>query len=73
MKLYLEERIPSRLVAHELGVTRGTVCDWVRAYREQGEAGLHPVYHAQQPRKRNGVLTAVQAKIGKIREDPGTG
>jgi len=67
VKLYLEERVPSGLVAQEVGVTKGTVFDWVRQYREKGEAGLHPGYGAVQRRHVNGALTAVQSKIVEVK------
>ena len=40
VQLYLEEGVPSDVVAREVGVTHGTVFDWVRQYREHGEEGL---------------------------------
>lgn len=74
VRLYLEERIPSELVAREVGVTKGTVFDWVRLYRERGEAGLHPIYQAEQHRRVNGALTAVQSKIVAVKKaNPGFG
>jgi transposase InsO family protein len=45
VRLYLEEGIPGDLVAQELGVSTGTIFDWVRQYREGGEAGLKPKPH----------------------------
>ena len=54
VQLYLEEGLTvgvSRPVSWAFG--RGTVFDWVRQYREQGEAGLRPkshsAAHGQQP------------------------
>lgn len=44
VKLYVEEGLPSHLVAKEVGVCNGTVFDWVRQYRTHGEAGLKPRY-----------------------------
>ncbi|MEI6149508.1 MAG: integrase core domain-containing protein [bacterium] len=74
VRLYLEERIPSELVAKEIGVTKGTVFDWVRLYRERGEAGLHPAYEAVLQRRGNRALTAVQSKIVQVkRANPGFG
>ena len=45
VRLYMEEGIPAELVAAELGISKGTVFDWVRQYREEGEAGLQPKGH----------------------------
>jgi transposase-like protein len=74
VRLYLEERIPSEVVAREVGVTKGTVFDWVRRYRERGEAGLHPVYQGEQNRHANRGLTAVQSKIVAVKKaNPGFG
>ena len=44
VQLCLEERFPLQRVAREMGVGLSTLSKWVRAYREQGEAGLqsHP-------------------------------
>ena len=74
VRLYLEERIPSELVAREVGVTKGTVFDWVRLYRERGEAGLHPMDHGVPCRRVNRALTAVQSKIVAVKKaNPGFG
>lgn len=42
VRLYLEESMPAELVARELVISKGCVFDWVRQYRERGEAGLRP-------------------------------
>jgi transposase InsO family protein len=42
VRLYLEEGMPAELVARELEVSKACVFDWVRQYRENGEAGLKP-------------------------------
>ena len=67
VKLYLEERIPAGLVAKELGISRQTVFDWVKRYREQGEAGLQTRYAPEQQRRTNGPLTAVHEKIVEVK------
>ena len=66
VKLYLEEGISSGLVAKEIGVTSGTVFDWVRRYRERGEEGLRSGNGVSQ-RRTNGSLTAVQEKIVEVK------
>jgi len=40
VKLYLEEQMPSALVAQEVGVPAGTIFYWIQNYRKHGEAGL---------------------------------
>jgi transposase InsO family protein len=42
VKLYLEEGLPSRLIAQELGIHPTMLYAWVKRYREGGEAGLKP-------------------------------
>jgi len=43
VQLYLEEGVPSDLVAQEIGVRNSTVFKWVQQYRENGEEGLRPL------------------------------
>jgi len=72
VQLYLEEGLPAPLVATELGLGAGTIFDWVRQYREQGEAGLQPQRNYERPV--NGAATAVHAKITALKqEDPQQG
>ena len=40
VKLRLEEGIPVSLLSKEVGVSKDTICHWVKAYRERGEGGL---------------------------------
>jgi len=40
VKLYLEEDIPAKAVAKELGVTKYTITKWARKYQENGKEGL---------------------------------
>jgi len=40
VKLRLEEGIPVSLLSKEVGASKDTICHWVKAYRERGEAGL---------------------------------
>ena len=42
VRLYMEEGMPADLVAREIGVCHGSIFEWVRQYRESGEAGLKP-------------------------------
>lgn len=42
VQLYLEEGFPAELVAREIGCSAHSLYEWVRAYREHGEAGLKP-------------------------------
>ena len=67
VKLYLEEGIPSKLVAQEIGIKASTLFAWVKRYREQGEEGLRTTYHPERCRKSNGALTALQTKIVEVK------
>ncbi len=72
VQLYLEEGLPSELVAQELGVTKGSVFEWVKQYREGGEESLKP--KPRSVRTVNKLPAAVAAKIGELkREDPARG
>jgi len=74
VKLYLEEGIPSPLVAKEMRIKPSTLFAWVKRYREEGEEGLRTIFHPERRRKRNGALTAVQAKIVEVKQaNPGFG
>jgi transposase-like protein len=43
VKLRLEEGFPTALIVREMGIGPGTLAEWVRCYRRDGEAGLrHP-------------------------------
>ena len=68
VKLYLEEGIPSKLVAKEIGIKASTLFAWVKRYREQGEEGLRTTYHPERCRKSNGALTALQTKIVEVKQ-----
>jgi len=67
VKLYLEEGLPSDLVAREIGVGKATVFEWVKRYREVGEEGLRTGYHPDRQRRTNGALTALQMKIVEVK------
>ena len=40
VKLRLEEGLPVSLLSKEAGISKDVIYRWVKAYREQGEAGL---------------------------------
>jgi transposase InsO family protein len=42
VQLCLEESVPVKVVAQEVGVSRWTIFEWVRQYRKNGEEGLQP-------------------------------
>jgi transposase len=44
VRLHLEEGFTIALVCQELGVSKGSLVLWLRAYREKGEAGLKCPY-----------------------------
>jgi len=66
VKLYLEEGIPSRLVAKEVGVQYGTVTKWAQDYREGGLEGLKPRDRSEVQRRR--VHPAVKARIKAVKK-----
>ena len=37
-----EEHIPVRTIVREEGISRGTLCEWIRRYRSGGEEALNP-------------------------------
>ncbi|MDD5483256.1 MAG: helix-turn-helix domain-containing protein [Kiritimatiellae bacterium] len=42
VQLCLEESVPVKVVAREVGVSRWTIFEWGRQYRKNGEEGLQP-------------------------------
>ena len=59
VKLRLEEGLPHSLLCKELGVGKNSLCQWVKAYQERGEAGLRSQI----------VLTGNRRKLpGPVRE-----
>jgi transposase InsO family protein len=66
VKLRLEEGLPVSLLSKELGVSKDVVYRWVKAYQEQGEAGLrNPVRWSEKRRKLPGP---VREKIVEIKK-----
>jgi transposase InsO family protein len=68
VRLYLEEGIPLRLVAKELGVSRDSVIDWGNRYRKLGEAGLERRPSVPGPR-RTTLPPAVHAAILTVKQE----
>jgi len=53
VQLYLEEGIPSKIVAQEVGVSLAAIHKWAQYYRERGEAGLRkPWASAREARRK---------------------
>jgi hypothetical protein len=81
VKLRLEEEYPLSILSKEFDVSKDTICHWVKAYRERGEAGLRnqigfpgsrrklpgPVHDIGPPGRR-----PVSGQILHIQEFPGT-
>ena len=59
MKLVLEEGLPQSLVSREVGVHKHTLCEWMKRYRRDGEAGL-------QPRLRMGKTSAPADPLSRV-------
>lgn len=57
VKLYLEEQMPSNLVAEEVGVPASTIFCWIQNYRKHGEAGLRDSTHYYRRSNGSDVLT----------------
>jgi transposase InsO family protein len=66
VKLRLEEGIPVSLLSKEVGASKDTICHWVKAYQERGEAGLrHGVISAGNRRKLPGPVRETIVEIKK--------
>jgi transposase InsO family protein len=66
VRLYLEEQMPSELVAKEVGVPAGTIFWWVQNYRKYGEAGLKTKPYSH---RRANTPDVVGEKIAAIKKD----
>ena len=64
VKLHVEESIPARLVAEQLGLGLSTVTKWVQRWRAQGEAGLRDGVVRSGGRK---LPAAVREKITQLK------
>jgi transposase InsO family protein len=64
VRKYIEENIPVSVIVQECGVSHETVRNWVRAYRQHGEAGLS-TNHAGHGRS---LPAPVKKKIVEIKE-----
>src|ERR1041384_8778669 len=43
VKLRLEEGYPFELLTREAGISQSALSEWIRRYRQHGEAGLRPL------------------------------
>ena len=67
VKLHLEEGFTVEMVCKEMGMSDGSLRNWVKQYREEGEAGLA----SSHPPRGVSAATAVQRKIVELkRENP---
>jgi transposase InsO family protein len=64
VRLHVQEGFAQTLVSQETGVSISSLADWVRAYREQGEAGLRRKSSPQQGRR---LPSAVAEKILELK------
>jgi transposase InsO family protein len=64
VRKYLEESIPASVISQECGIDSKSVGRWVRAYRQNGEAGLSSTYSG----KGKSLLVPVKDKIVEIKE-----
>jgi transposase len=67
VKLRLEEGFSVKLIAHELGVARYAIYEWIKRYRQLGETGLKPRLTRVSSR-RNKLPVAVKARIVELKE-----
>ena len=68
VKLFLEEGYSTGMIAEEFGCGKSTISNWVKIYREQGEAGL------DRPRSRSnkshkGLDPNLKSKIIELKKD----
>ncbi len=66
VKLRLEEGIPVSLLCKEIGIGEQTLWDWLRRYREGGEAGLRD--RVVTPGSRRRLPLPVRDKIVEIKK-----
>lgn len=66
VKLYLEEGFDPKLIAREMGLHKGSVYTWAKAYREGGEAGLKPRSPAARPPSK--PTQALRKKITEVKK-----
>ena len=67
VKLHLEGGIGQQVVCRELGVSKASLGNWVRAYRSQGEEGLRSKNSGRSKGKKN-LPEPVTAKILEIKK-----
>jgi transposase InsO family protein len=68
VRLHVEEGIPFRVIAEEVGVSHDSIREWVKRYRQLGEAGLRP-RPGGSPKGRAQLPPAVHAAIVKVKEE----
>jgi transposase InsO family protein len=66
VKLRLEEGLPVSLLSKEVGVSKDVVYRWVKAYQEQGEAGLRNRVRSSERRRK--LPGPVRKKIVEIKK-----
>jgi len=66
VKLRLEEGLPVSLLSKEVGVSKDVVYRWVKAYQEQGEAGLRNKVRSSERRRK--LPGPVRKKIVEIKK-----
>jgi transposase InsO family protein len=66
VRLYLEEGMPTELVAKEVGVSCSTISWWLVNYRKYGEAGLRPKPYTH---RRTNTPDAVGTQITAIKKN----
>ena len=62
VRLYLEEGMPAKVVAREIGSSKGIIFEWVRDYRLNGEEGLKPKGHGLVNRRVNLIPGSIGVK-----------
>ena len=71
VKLFVEKGYPAELVAREVGISKATLFDWAKQYREGGEAGLKPKGRGHRAKN---ISPVVKEKITAAKEShPGFG
>jgi transposase len=66
VQLFVEEGIPARMVAQELGINPTTVWEWAKRYKQYGESGLRAGYSQGHG---TGVAAPVKAQIIQLKTE----
>lgn len=72
VRLHLEEGYAAKLIAQELGVGYSTLSNWIKRYREDGEAGLEYRLPAPNVSRRVQMDPSVKKKAVELKKEDST-